>query len=133
MEKALRFLSEHKDVAFATVEGKKPKIRVFQIMKHESNQLFFATATHKEVYKQLQQNPFVELLAMAGDISVRITGKALFDVDDDTGKEIYYANPVLMRLYKHYSDLVYFRVQLNALDYYDLAPTPPLFEHFDIF
>ncbi len=33
MEKALSFLSRHKDVAFATVEENKPKIRVFQIMK----------------------------------------------------------------------------------------------------
>ena len=33
MEKAFDFLSSHKDVAFATVEQDKPKIRVFQIMK----------------------------------------------------------------------------------------------------
>lgn len=35
MEKAFDFLSGHKDVAFATVEQDKPKIRVFQIMKQE--------------------------------------------------------------------------------------------------
>lgn len=132
MEKALRFLSEHKEVAFATVEGNKPKIRVFQIMKQENDLLFFATAPHKEVYKQLQQNPFVELLAMAGNISVRIKGEAIFDVNDPTGEEIYRTNPVLVRLYKHYSDLIYFRVAIDALDYYDLTPTPPLFEHYDI-
>lgn len=33
MEKALSFLSRHKDVAFATVEENKPKIRVFLFMK----------------------------------------------------------------------------------------------------
>lgn len=33
MEKALEFLKTNKEVAFATVEGDKPKIRVFQIMK----------------------------------------------------------------------------------------------------
>ena len=49
MEKALSFLSRHKDVAFATVEENKPKIRVFQIMKREKETLYFATATHKEV------------------------------------------------------------------------------------
>ncbi len=47
MEKALSFLSRHKDVAFATVEENKPKIRVFQIMKREKETLYFATATHK--------------------------------------------------------------------------------------
>lgn len=32
MEKAFIFLAKHKDVAFATIEGDRPKIRVFQIM-----------------------------------------------------------------------------------------------------
>lgn len=36
MEKAFDFLSQHKDVAFATVEQDMPKIRVFQIMKQKS-------------------------------------------------------------------------------------------------
>lgn len=121
----------HKDVAFATVEDDKPKIRVFQIMKREKATLYFTTTTYKEVYKQLQKNPFVELLAMAGNISVRVKGKAVFDVPDNMGEEIYETNPVLMRLYHSYSDLVYFRLDISELDYYDLTPTPPIFEHFD--
>ena len=56
MEKAFDFLSKHKDVAFATVEQDKPKIRVFQIMKQESHTLYFATSPHKEVHHQLKQN-----------------------------------------------------------------------------
>ena len=58
MEKAFIFLAKHKDVAFATIEGDRPKIRVFQIMKRENNTLYFATAPHKEVYRQLQLCPF---------------------------------------------------------------------------
>ena len=103
----------HKDVAFATVEDDKPKIRVFQIMKRENATLYFTTTTYKEVYKQLQKNPFVELLAMAGNISVRVKGKAVFDVPDNIGKEIYETNPILMRLYRSYSDLVYFRLDIS--------------------
>lgn len=131
MEIGLSFLMSHKDVAKATVEDDKPKIRVFQIMKRENATLYFTTTTYKEVYKQLQKNPFVELLAMAGNISVRVKGKAVFDVPDNIGKEIYETNPVLMRLYHSYSDLVYFRLDISELDYYDLTPTPPIFEHFD--
>lgn len=37
MEKAFEFLSKHKDVAFATVEQDKSKIRVFQIMKQKGH------------------------------------------------------------------------------------------------
>lgn len=132
MEKALIFLSAHRDMAFATVEGGKPKIRVFQIMKREKDTLYFATATHKEVYQQLQKNPFVELLAMDGNISVRVKGKAIFDVSDSIGKEIYETNPVLIRLYHSYSDLVYFRLAISELDYYDLTPTPPILKHYNL-
>lgn len=131
MEKVFDFLSKHKDVAFATVEQNKPKIRVFQIMKQEGCTLYFATSPHKEVYRQLQENPNIELLAMDGNISVRVTGRAMFDVPDGLAREIYADNPVLPRLYKRYTDLVYFRLPVTRLDYYDLTPTPPTFEHYE--
>ena len=131
LDKALAFLWEHNEAAFATVEDGKPKIRVFQIMKIEGETLYFATPPHKEVYRQLQANPNVELLSMAGNLSVRVTGRAVFDVPDAIAREIYAENPVLPRLYKTYSDLAYFRLPIEKLDYYDLTPTPPLFEHYE--
>ena len=131
MEKVFDFLSKHKDLAFATVEQNKPKIRVFQIMKQEGHTLYFATSPHKEVYRQLQENPNIELLAIDGNISVRVTGRAMFDVPDGLAREIYADNPVLPRLYKRYTDLVYFRLPVTRLDYYDLTPTPPTFEHYE--
>ena len=87
MEKAFIFLAKHKDVAFATIEGDRPKIRVFQIMKRENNTLYFATAPHKEVYRQLQLCPFVELLAMAGNISVRVKEKQFLMFPIKQGKK----------------------------------------------
>lgn len=131
MEKAFDFLSTHKDVAFATVEQDKPQIRVFQIMKQEGHILYFATSPRKEVYRQLQENPNIELLAMEGNISVRATGRAVFDISDNVAREIYDTNPVLQRLYKQHTDMVYFRLLVAKLDYYDLTPTPPTFEHYE--
>lgn len=131
MEKAFEFLKTNKEVAFATVEDCKPKIRVFQIMKQDGHTLYFVTAPGKEVYRQLQKNPNIEILAMRDNVSVRIAGQVVFDVDDKTAQEIYVANPVLPRLYKAYTDLVYFRLPITTLDYYDLTPTPPLQEHYD--
>ena len=55
-----------------------------------------------------------------------------FDVADNKGKEIYEKNPVLIRLYHSYSDLVYFRLVINELDYYDLTLTPPIFKHYNL-
>lgn len=131
MEKAFDFLDNHKDVAFATVEEGKPKIRVFQVMKRVGHTLYFATAPHKKVYRQLQENPCIELLAMAGNVSVRVTGCAVFNVSDELAREIYADNPVLPRLYAQYTDLAYFSLPVAKLDYFDLTPTPPTFEHYD--
>lgn len=133
MEKVYDFLKQHKDLAFATVGNDgRPKIRVFQVMKTDENThtLYFATGPGKEVYKQLQQNPSVELLCMSGGISVRIAGDAIFDVSDTTALEIYSTNPVLPRLYEDYRKLVYFRVPIVSLDYYDLNVDPPVLENY---
>lgn len=131
IKKTFDFLNNHKDVAFATVEQDKPQIRVFQIMKQEGHILYFATSPHKEVHHQLKKNPNVEILAMSGNISVRISGKVIFDVPDNIAKDIYINNPVLPRLYKTYKDLVYFRLTIDKLDYYDLSFMPPVFEHYE--
>lgn len=125
----MEFLKTHNDVAFATVEGDRPKIRVFRIMLQEGTVLYFATSPRKEVYRQLQADPYAELLAMEGDISVRVTGKVSFDVPDDTARRIYSENAVLQRLYDSYASMVYFRLEISSIDYYDLTPDPPLLEH----
>ena len=45
LNKSLQFLSEHKEVAFATCGGNLPKLRMFQVMKQDGNVLYFATYT----------------------------------------------------------------------------------------
>ena len=129
MEKAFKFLQQQKDVAFATVEGGRPRIRVFQIMGMEGRTLYFATAPGKAVFRQLQVNPHVEILAMQGNLSVRAAGRVCFDMPDDMARRLYAANPVLPRLYRRYTDLAYFRLPVAWLDYYDLTPDPPILEH----
>ena len=132
IQKALDFIREHNEVAFATCDGNLPKVRVFQIMKQEETTFWFATSAKKDVYKELQQNPNVELLAWADKISVRCVGKVVFDVEEETKRWIYDNNTVLPRLYDRYDKLDYFRMDIAAMDYYDLSPTPPKIKHFDL-
>lgn len=132
MQKALDFLRNHKDVALATCEGNLPKLRVFQIMKQEGNVLHFATSSKKAVWKELKQNPNVELLAYADNISVRCSGMVNFYVEEDVKRWIYDNNPVLPRLYDSYDKLDYFCLPIAEMDYYDLRPTPPILKHFDL-
>ena len=143
LQKALDFLNTHKEVAFATCEGDSPKLRMFQIMRQQGTVLYFATSAQKAVYKELRANPNVELLAYAdrsaqGDacksknISVRCSGMVNFYVSDDTKRWIYDHNDVLSRLYSSYDQLEYFCLPIAELDYFDLSPTPPINQHFDL-
>ena len=132
LQTALQFLSEHNEIAFATCEGNLPKIRMFQIMKQEGTVLYFSTSAEKAVWKELMQNPNVELLAYADNISVRCSGMVNFEVEDDVKRWIYDHNPVLSRLYSSYDQLVYFCLPIAEMDYFDLTPTPPIFKHYDL-
>lgn len=132
MQKALDFLCSHNEIAFATSEGNLPKLRMFQIMKQENNLLYFATSAKKAIWKELKQNPNVEVLAYADNISVRCSGMVNFDVEDDVKRWIYDNNSVLSRLYSSYDQLEYFCLPIAEMDYYDLSPTPPVFLHFDL-
>ena len=132
LQKALDFLREHNEIAFATCEGNLPKIRVFQIMKQEGVKLYFATSPMKAVHRQLLQNPNVEILASADKVSVRCAGMVHFDIPDDVKRWIFDNNAVLPRLYSSYDKLAYFCLPIAGMDYYDLNPTPPILKHFDL-
>ena len=132
MQQALQFLQDHNEIAFATCEGNLPKIRMFQIMKQEGMVLYFFTSAEKAVWKEIMQNPNVEVLAYADNISIRCSGMVNFDVEDDVKRWIYEHNPVLSRLYTSYDQLVYFCLPIAEMDYFDLTPTPPVFKHFDL-
>ncbi len=132
MERALQFLRQHKEVTLATCEGNLPKLRMFQIMKQEGNLLYFATSEKKSVWHELLNNPNVEILAYADNVSVRCSGMVNFNVEDDAKRWIYENNDVLSRLYNSYDQLAYFCLPIAEMDYYDLSPTPPIFIHFDL-
>ena len=132
MEKAFDFLRENKDIAFGTVENNRPNLRVFQVMLIKGHTLYFATSPRKEVYRQMTENPAVEILGMKGNISVRMSGDIKFDVPVDIQKEIYETNSILSDLYSSYDLMVYCSLEVRSVDYYDLTPRPPLLEHNDL-
>ena len=132
IELALEFLNTHVEGVLATVDGDRPCVRAFQIMKQEGTTLYFATSERKEVYRQLRQNPHAEFFVMHDRVSVRCSGQADFGVDDSTKRWIYDHNEVLRRLYPSYDTMAYFKIPVERMDYYDLRPTPPIHKSFDL-
>ena len=74
MKRTLDFLKNHVEIAFATCEGNRPRIRIFQIMKMEGTMLYFATSPVKEVFSQLHDNPFVEIMVSFCSIELHSIG-----------------------------------------------------------
>ena len=126
---AFQFLRKHNEGVLATVSGDRPQTRAFQAMKVDGTTLYFATSVQKAVYSQLQENPNAEFIVLANKVSVRCGGSVDFDVDVETQRWIYDHNEVLQRLYDGYSQMVYFRMPVEQLEYYDLRPTPPIVLH----
>ena len=124
----LEIFQKNKEVAFATSVDGKPHVRIFQIMKIDGNDIYFATSPKKEVYAQLRQNPNVAILDLKGASFARVSGTIDFDIPDEVQREIYDSNPVLPHLYK---DLVYLRLPAESADYFDLRTTPPTLVHYD--
>lgn len=129
IEQAFQFLRKHNEGVLATVSGNHPQTRAFQAMKVDGTTLYFATSAQKAVYSQLQENPNAEFIVLADKVSVRCSGSVDFDVDVETQRWIYDHNEVLQRLYDDYSQMVYFRMPVEQLEYYDLRPTPPVVLH----
>lgn len=132
LRQAFEFLRENNEGVLATVSNGRPCSRAFQVMKIEGDTLFFATAPQKEVYRQLQANPNIEFMVLHDKVSMRCAGTVRFDVDEKTCRWIYDNNAVLPRLYSAYDKLVYFRMPVEQMEYYDLRPTPPISLHIDL-
>jgi len=132
IEQSFQFLRENNEGILATVADDKPQTRAFQVMHIDGTTLYFATSPRKSVYNQLQANPNVEFVVLHDKVSVRCAGRAYFDVPEATQRQIFDDNPVLPRLYSSYEQLVYFRLPVERLEYYDLRPTPPIAEHYDL-
>ena len=118
------FIKNNVNVAFATAFDNQPELRVLQVMLIRDNEFYFATNAGKDIYKQIQSNPKVAFMASKGMVFARIDGICLFDIDDETKREVYEKNPILQTIYKNYLDIAYFKVQAKKATYYDLGTQP---------
>lgn len=79
----------------------KPKVRPFQFMIEEEGKLYFCTSNQKKVYKEIQQQPFVEICA-SGALSswLRLSGKAVFVEDLGVKTRIQESSSMVKAKYK---------------------------------
>ena len=83
----LNFLKEAGVFYLATTENNLPKVRPFGIIDLIDNSLYMVTLKRKEVYKQMVQNPHIQLCAMKSDGTWIRIDSTVTSVDDMAIKE----------------------------------------------
>lgn len=93
------FMNEAQVFFLATVDGDKPKNRPlgFHLLKDEK--LYFGIGNHKDVYKQMEKNPYVEIVALVETDFLRYYGKAVFEEDYTLADAIVAENEFLQSIY----------------------------------
>lgn len=101
MSKVSEFLTENpvQYLASVSLDGK-AKCRPFMFSFEKDGKLWFNTGKFKEVYKELQANPYVQISVSSPTYQwIRLSGKAVF-VDDKAIKEAALENPIVKANYK---------------------------------
>ena len=101
MNEVTKILSENHTQYMATVgRDGKAKVRPFAFCFEMDGKLWFGTNSTKEVYKDMQANPYVELAVVTADMkTLRLSGKATF-VDDRSVKEAMMNIPTIKMQYQ---------------------------------
>jgi uncharacterized pyridoxamine 5'-phosphate oxidase family protein len=84
----------------ATVDGDKPRVRPFSFVMELKGKLYFGTSDKKPSYRQLTENPRVEISACRdGKTWIRVSGRVVFDLSRETKEKAFEAAPFLKDMY----------------------------------
>jgi uncharacterized pyridoxamine 5'-phosphate oxidase family protein len=99
LEDYIKFANENPISFLATVEGRQPRVRGFQLWYADKSGLYYSSAAGKDVIKQLKANPKVEVCFFnpkSKDMQqMRITGTVEFIDDIEMKKKLLDARPFL--------------------------------------
>ena len=79
MSEVYEFLKKCQTYYLATVEGDQPRVRPFGTIDWFEDKLYIQTGKVKDVSKQMQQNPKIELCAFDGERWLRVAATAVRD------------------------------------------------------
>ncbi|WP_160680424.1 pyridoxamine 5'-phosphate oxidase family protein [Clostridium sp. C8-1-8] len=100
MEKALEFLKECGIFYLATTEGDQPRVRPFGAVFEYEGKLYIVTNNKKECFKQMIENPKVELSGMNKKGQwIRVAGEVAHDDRREVKEVGLEAVPSLKRMY----------------------------------
>jgi len=104
MQEVYEFLKKCGTYYLATVEGDQPRVRPFGTADIFEGRLYIQTGKSKEVSKQIQANPKVEICAFADGKWLRIAGKLVRDDRVEAKAHMLDAYPSLKGMYSAEDD-----------------------------
>ena len=112
MEEVQKFLKECGVYYLATVDGDVPRVRPFGTAEIFEGHLYIQTGKSKNVSKQIEKNPNVELCAFKDGKWIRVSGKLVRDDRVEAKKDMLDKNPNLRGMYNENDDntiVLYFK------------------------
>ncbi len=104
MQEVYDFLKQCGTYYLATVEGDQPRVRPFGTVDIFEGRLYIQTGKVKDVSKQIQKNPKVELCAFADGKWLRVSGKLVRDDRVEAKEHMLAAYPSLQKMYSATDD-----------------------------
>ena len=129
MKEVFEFLKECKTFYLATVEGNQPRVRPFGAVNIFEDKLYIQTGKSKNVSKQMQINPNVEICAFRDGTWLRLEGKVTRDDRVQAKESMLDANPTLKNMYSADDDnteVLYF--EKAKATFYSFTEKPKIIE-----
>ena len=104
MKEICEFLKKCGTYFLATVDGDSPRVRPFGTIHIIDGKLCIQTGKRKSVFRQIAENPHVEITALDGDVWIRLSGELYEDDRRESKKEMLDAYPHLRRMYSEDDD-----------------------------
>ena len=99
MQTVYEFLKKTDTYYLATADGDQPRVRPFGTVNLFEGKLYIQTGKIKDVSKQIQANPKVELTAFDGDIWIRVAATLVEDDRAEAQESMLCAYPQLRGMY----------------------------------
>ena len=125
MEEVYKFLKEAETYYLATVDGDQPRVRPFGTADIFEGKLYIQTGKSKDVSKQIQANPKVEICAFKNGEWLRVAGTLVRDDRVEAKAHMLDAHPQLKAMYSAEDDnteVLYFKGATATFSSFTAAP-----------
>lgn len=125
MQEVCEFLKKCGTYYLATVDGDQPRVRPFGTIHIFEDKLYIQTGKSKDVSKQIQKNPKVEICGFAEGKWVRVAGELVRDDRIEAKESMLEAYPNLKAMYSAEDDnteVLYFKNATATFSSFTDAP-----------